>query len=226
MILKSFTEKRVRFAVMRNTGHAPSFEENQQYRVRIETGLIGILSFLILLFFLSKRLPVRTIQLPRLSANSTILIDEIPITRQGKPKTAPSRPVIPIPDESEILPEDMTLELEHVAFEAGAPMIGEGGDSDFGAGGSGSMPRPIREAVPDFPESDRKKGIHGRVELDILVNTGGRVDSVRVRHNTTGSRRLAQAAKEAAYRSLYRPPGGKLKGKSCWITRSYRFDSD
>ncbi|NQT24579.1 energy transducer TonB [candidate division KSB1 bacterium] len=226
MMLKSFSEKRIRFAPIRNTLHGPSSNEVRQYRVRVEIGLMTILSCLIILFVISKRLPEKSIRLPELSDHISILIDEIPITRQGRPKTAPSRPVIPIPDESEILPDDITIEPEQFALDAGVPLLGNGGFGDFGEGGSGFMPRPIREAVPEFPEADRKKGIHGVVELSILVNARGRVDSVRVIQNTTGSKRLAQAAKNAAYRSLYRPPSGKLKGQSCWITRPYRFESD
>jgi TonB family protein len=215
MMLKSFSEKSI-----------PPGDEARQYRVRIKIGLVAILTCLILLFLISKRLPVKTARLPFLSEHFPILLDEIPGTRQGRPRIAPSRPVVPIPDESELLPEDVTIEPELFALNAGVPQSGSGGFGDFGEGGTGFMPRPIREAVPEFPESDRKRGIHGIVELSILVNSKGRVDSVRVIQNTTGSRRLAQAAKEAAYRSLYRPPSGKLKGQSCWITRPYRFESD
>lgn len=226
MILKSFSEKRVRFAVMRNKLHAPLSEEIQQYRVRIEIGLMAVLGCFILLFVLNKRGPEKPVRLPELSGRSAIVIDEIPLTRQGRPRTAPSRPVLPVPDETEVIPTDFTIETEFFSVNAGVPRMGDGSSGEWGEVGSGFMPRPIREAVPEFPESDRKKGIHGVVELSILVNYRGKVDSVRVIRNTTGSRSLAQAAKEAAYRSLYRPPGGKLKGQSCWITRPYRFESE
>lgn len=226
MILKSFTEKRIRFAAIRNTRHRPSEKEFRQYRVRIEIGLIAVLVTLIVLFSIFRRRSMQSENPPLLFHESVILLDEVPVTHQGRPRTAPSRPVVPIPDENELLPEDMTVGPELFAAEAGVPLLGKGGAGDSHGGEGEFLPRPIREAVPEFPESDRAKGVRGVVKLHILVNARGRVDSVQVVQNTTGSRKLAQAVKDAAYQSLYRPPGGALKGQSCWITRPYRFESD
>ena len=106
-------------------------------------------------------------------------------------------------------------------------MMGDGGlgDLDGGMGGYGG-PRPIREVIPEFPESERKKGVHGVVELKILVNASGRVDSVMVLNNTTGSKILARSAKAAAYRSIYRPVKNKKQALAKWVVRPYRFDSN
>lgn len=224
MIRRSFSERRTRFAATR-LEHPPSTEETRQVRIRIEIGLIAVLAGLILLFSVFKRRPVQPVPDVVFSDSVSILVDEAPITRQGRPKSAPSRPMVPIPDETELLPEDLTLDPELFAREPGVPLSGTGDAGDSEGGPEGFLPRPIREAVPEFPESDRSKGIQGTVELRILVNAGGRVDSVQVLRNTTGSDALARAAKAAAYRSLYRPPSGNLKGRSCWITRPYRFKS-
>jgi TonB family protein len=195
-------------------------------QIRFEKALVGVLLGCVIFFILSKRFPEKPARLPVLGRASDILVDEMPVIRSGKQYLTPSRPVVPIPSEDEMLPEDETIDPTDFRFDFGETSLGKGlpGDPSEGVGGSG--PRPIREAIPEFPESERKKGARGVVELKILVNINGRVDSVVVISNSTGSRRLAESAKNAAYRSLYRPVKDKSRVQSYWVTRPYRFESE
>ena len=82
--------------------------------------------------------------------------------------------------------------------------IGSGIGSGIGPGtgnGSGSgydvQPRPVWEVMPEYPERERKQGVMGLVELDLLVNIKGLVDSVRVVKNETSNKNLESADRKS-----------------------------
>lgn len=198
-------------------------KEKASVQIRLERGLIFSLLLMITVFLSSQRIPLRKKKTYQLSTLTTVAMDIVPKTTQGGLKRPPNLPQVPIPVEDEYLPEDETIELTDLDLFEDIPLFdgdGTGGSAMVGVG----RPRPIREVIPEYPKSERSKGFAGEVILEILVNATGHVDSVRVLNNTTRSRRLAQAAVDAAKRSQYMPAKRDGRPVPIWIQRPYRFE--
>lgn len=208
---------------MRKTDHQ---KEKHDYKKRFELSLIITLFFFIILFNISKRFPFKNNKTKSLRINTIIDIVDIPITKQGlRLKTHSVAPTIPIPVEDEFFPEDEIINdpiyLDFNNSQDHANMGLEGKDNGFGI----VIPRPLIEVIPEFPESLRKKGINGVVELSLLVNHSGRVDSVLVIKNTTNNQTLELLAIQAAFKTQFH----KINNKSnyhIWVNRSIRFSSN
>ena len=200
-------------------------EEKSTYRVRLEKALIIALLVSVSMFLVSRRIPTRPRKLLKLSGLPTLTMDVTPRTTQGGLRRPPTLPQVPIPTEDEYLPEDETIEITRFDLFEDIPLF----DGVGGSGGGGSYrgigrPRPIREVIPEYPSSERKRGIEGVVILEILVSHEGYVDSVRVLSNTTRSNRLERSAVEAAYKSQYVPAKRDGRNVPIWIQRPYRFE--
>jgi TonB family protein len=109
---------------------------------------------------------------------------------------------------------------------------GSGGGSGTGIGtgtgsGSGSgygieiQPKLIYMATPEWPE-----GTKGLVELDVLVNTSGTVDTVRVVRNETLNKKLEIAAIQAAYTSRFLPVRINGKTIAAWARLPIGFEGE
>ena len=105
--------------------------------------------------------------------------------------------------------------------------IGTGKGSGIGSGYEIEIqPQPIWEVVQEYPESEKKRGIKGLVELDLLVNTEGLVDSVCVVRNETLNKNLELAAIRAARGSRYLPVLIDGKPVAVWFHKSYSFGEE
>jgi TonB family protein len=213
------------FILVRSPAEGAQVSERGKYRVRFEQGMILSLVCAILVFGVSRRMGQREIkgkQGPYIISS----VDIIPVTKYGGIPRRPTLPQVPIPSEDERLPDDETIDTTELDLTKGLPFFDGFGDGVPGGliVKSGSGPRPIREVIPEYPEDERKRGVEGVVELAILVNSQGGVDSVRVVLNTTNSRLLERSAVQAAFRSRYMPAKREGKKISRWIQRPYRFE--
>ncbi|MFD2235771.1 energy transducer TonB, partial [Phaeospirillum tilakii] len=89
---------------------------------------------------------------------------------------------------------------------AGAGTADAGGDQGgAGAGGGGgSEAEPLDTPPPPYPPSARRRGLEGRVVLDLTIDAGGRTVAVAlVRSSGVGS--LDDAAREAVAGWRFRP---------------------
>lgn len=212
------------FFPLKMPGDSVGGAERRRYRVRLEKALVLSLTALTLLFGISRRMPQRKKRVAVFSGSSLASVDLTPITQQGGIPRPPTLPQIPIPTEDEFLPEDETIEETTLEILENIPLFdGFGRGTGFeGSGGFG--PRPIREVIPEYSKEERNRGAQGVVELYILVNSEGYVDSVRVLVNTTTSRILEQAAIRAAKMSQYVPATRDGRNVARWIRRPYRFE--
>ncbi len=151
---------------------------------------------------------------------SSIQVENIPITKQGRRKPPPPKPAVPIPSEDELIPEDITIEETELDLNVYSKIPGAG---PIPGAPVVFQPRPIYEVIPEYPAELQKKGVQGIVKLHIHINKLGRVDQVIVLENTTGSPLCARAAKEAALQGRYVPAKSKGKPTDIWITRTYTF---
>lgn len=190
-----------------------------QYQLILEKSTVLALILVITFFVMFPRIKVgkpRKIE----GIRTTLTVENIPITRQGKPQKPPPRPVVPIPSEDDLFPDDVTIEDTELNFESFSLSAGSGATPEqiniF-------QPRPIFEVIPEYSEELQKKGIEGALKLHLHIDQTGRVIDVVILENTTGSSVCANAAKEAAFRGRYIPAKRDDKTTDIWITRTYTF---
>jgi len=105
--------------------------------------------------------------------------------------------------------------------------IGTGRGSGIGPGYAIEIqPQPIWEVMQEYPEAEKKKGVKGLVELDLLVNAEGLVDSVRVVRNETLNKNLEMSAIRAARGSRYLPVRVDGKAIAIWFHKTYSFGGE
>ncbi len=190
-----------------------------EYQRTIEKSAILALFLVILFFFMFPRIKVsQTVKMKRIGTSLTL--EEIPITRQGSARIAPAKPVVPIPSDDEVIPEDVTIDntelnLENFALSSGSGSILEP-IAIF-------QPRPIFEVIPEYSEELQKKGVEGIVKLHLHIDPTGQVVDVIVLENTTNNLECANAAKDAALKGRYIPAKKDDKPADLWITRTYTF---
>ena len=193
----------------------------EQYALRIERAAVLALLLLIGLFLGFKRLALERPREPVRVALS-VVVEEIPATRQGSRRPPPRKPAVPIPAESEMLPEDEVIEPEQDWLQ-GLGEAASTGQSERIGGALLYLPRAIRDVIPEFPEKLRGK-VRGYIKLMLRVDPSGRVAEVLVVENTTGSDELQRAAVAAAKRCLFVPPRDERGRKvSVWVPKIYRF---
>jgi len=215
-----------RFIPARSLSTGEHGREKQRYRARLELSLV-ISLVLVLCFFLIWRRAIHIREFPAYSSGGILLDTDLPpATKKGGSPLPPSMPQIPIPSEDEFISNEVTIDFTDLDMINDLSAIkGEGGDDDaYGSRRGG--PRPLYEVIPEYPDDLRDKGISGVVVLSIRVTSSGKVDSVIVLENTSGSARLGKAAVRAAYLCRYAPYTENLHESGLWIRRPYRFEGN
>jgi TonB family protein len=191
----------------------------EQYQLVLEKSTILALVLVIILFVLFPKIKVgNPIKIEGIG--TALSVEDIPITRQGTLQKPPPRPVVPIPSEDDLIPDDVTIEDTELTFESFAQSSGLGtavGQINI------FQPRPIFEVIPEYSEDLQKKGIEGLVKLHLHIDQTGKVIDVIILENTTGSSVCGRAAKEAALKGRYIPAKKDGKPTDIWIARSYTF---
>ena len=191
-----------------------------RYQINLEKASILALLLVIFLFILFPKIKIgNLIESP--SVGTALTVEDIPITQQASSRKPPPRPVVPIPSEDDMIPDDVTIEDTDLTFEAYSSLQGSG---------RGSLeqinifqPRPIFEVIPEYSEELQKKGIEGIVKLHLHIDQSGQVIDVVILENTTESALCANAAKEAAMKGRYLPAKRNGEPTDLWITRTYTF---
>jgi hypothetical protein len=198
-----------------------SFYKDPFYRKRLEKSIICALLLTIFIFSFSKRKTRKALPPVEINIASIVTLDTPPPTsRKHSGSTVPQKPSIPLAAETEFIPEEMLPDTLPNAngnsnllwndMLEGIGLPDPGGVEDFGGdpGDRGAAYQP------------------GFVELNILVNREGRVDSVMIIENTTRSVYMANKALQKAYRSLFILPWKRSDGETMWIQRKYWFKKE
>lgn len=165
----------------------PKYDIKKDYGVVFDQALCLSLALLTLIFMTNRTFVIKDDI--EIAGPEIILVEDIPATEQLKIPSPPQRPQIPIPTESEEIPEDVTivdtdLNLD-VPLMPTPPMPG-------GSGGSGpgtstpihraweEPPEVVRMVVPEYPREAKAAGIEGSVMLQIIVDERGYVISASV----------------------------------------------
>ncbi len=82
------------------------------------------------------------------------------------------------------------------------------------------IPVPVEQPKPVYPEVARQAGLEGVVYIQILVDKAGKVRDVRV---IKGPEVFQEAAKEAAWKSVWRPAIQNQRPVAVWVAYPVRF---
>jgi len=202
-----------------------------RYRLDMEKACVLSLALVIILLLLFP-----TMKLPKKKEfargfSTTIVAEDIPITRQGTYRKQTTQPAVPIPSHDPLFSEDETIEETEIDYEmpGTSDSTSQGGGLPFA--GAASLPRPepilqprpIYEVIPEYSEELQKKGIQGLVKLHIHITESGAVDEVIILENTTNSDKCAESARQAALKSRYIPAKRGGGPTDFWINRTYTF---
>jgi TonB family protein len=193
---------------------------------------------------LPREMPVDRPETGRIRVSSVSLLELIPsVDSEGGGGGASGVPLAEIPVlPGKFIPVKEEKADSHLVFPGEmADDFGSGGGSGGGEGtgigtGRGSgigsgyeieiQPQPVWEVMQEYPDAEKKHGVKGLVELDLLVNTEGLVDSVRVVRNETLNRNLELSAIRAARGSRYLPVRIDGKSVAVWFHKTYSFGEE
>ncbi len=136
-----------------------------------------------------------------------IQMEDIPETQQIKRPPPPPRPAEPIETESEDVPDDVTIESTDLDFDdfvdmAPPPPPGGMEEEIMEFWKVEQKPVPIKTVAAVYPNIARKAEIEGKVFVQFVVGTDGRVRNVRV---LRGPEIFRQAAIDAVKQFVFQP---------------------
>lgn len=193
-----------------------------KYRKVFELSLIISLFLMLVTFQLLRAVSLES----KASKNVDIQIEvaDIPPTEQFKKPPPPPKPSIPIPTESEDVPEDLTIEANDLDLSdiPPPPPPPEENDDDMNIfvpydeppspiGGFAAIQRALK-----YPEIARKAGIEGRVIVQVLVSEKGKVIKTRV-IKSLGHSGCDEAAVNAIKNVKWKPALQRDKPVKVWV---------
>ena len=220
-----------RILLVRRVPKRPQFDYNKKERLYIHIGLIGALVICIILFTAIRETKQKRTA-PFIPENSLLIVDIIPETQQSSNPPPPQAPGVPVESEDIVLEEtipDIAFEASNYAFYTAPPLptFGAGSGGGPGTGVVVSVgPRPWHETIPEYSESEIKKGHIGVIEIKLFIDEKGNVGEIEVVKNTTKSNILEEAAKKAALSSRYFPARDVYnKPMAVWTMKTYSFNA-
>ncbi|MFQ5865204.1 MAG: energy transducer TonB [bacterium] len=199
----------------------PDVNLKLKYKKVLELSLVIALFFTVALFQVLRafKLEATETEAPEIK----IEVTDIPPTEQIKRPPPPPKPSIPIPTESEDVPEDLTIESTALDL-SDIPPPPPPPDDDFGTsifvpydepphpiGGFSAIQRALK-----YPEIARKAGIEGKVIVQVLVSEKGEVIRTKV-IKTLGHSGCDEAAVRAIRSVKWKPALQRDKPVKVWV---------
>ena len=192
-----------------------------KYRKVFEFSLVLSLFMMVILFQSLRAISLEATKTE--TPDIKIEVADIPPTEQIKRPPPPPKPSIPIPTESEDVPEDLTIETTEVDLTDIPPPPAPPEEDDemnifvpydeapFPIGGFPAIQRALK-----YPEIARKAGIEGRVIVQVLVSAKGRVIKTRV-IKSLGHSGCDEAAVKAIKTVKWKPALQRDKPVKVWV---------
>ncbi len=203
------------------------------YKKALELGLIGSLIIMLVIFH---ALPDFSLSAGEKKAKEIeIVVEDIPPTEQIKKAPPPPRPSVPIPTESEDVPEDLTIETTDLDLsELDAPPPPPESDNNWDSyvfvpydeppqpiGGFGAIQRNLK-----YPEIARKAGIEARVIVGVLIDENGNVVKTQVLQDSGFKVGFEEAAQRAVMAVKWRPAKQRDSPVKVWVSIPVNFILD
>lgn len=212
------------------TKKSPDANLKLMYRKAFEAGLVAAL---LLVLFILHGLPEFDLAPRDIKAKAIeIQVEDIPPTEQIKKAPPPPRPSIPIPTESEDVPEDVTIETTELDLsEIPPPPAPPGEDLDYEnyafipydepptpIGGYAAIRKNLK-----YPEIARKAGIEALVIVGVLIDEKGNSVKAQVLKDSGMSLGFENAAKKAVMTIKWKPARQRDKAVKVWVSIPVRF---
>ncbi len=160
-----------------------------------------------------------------------IKVEDIPQTEQVKRPPPPPRPSLPIPTESEDVPEDVTIEsteLDLTEIPPPPPPQDTGVDEGYVFIPYDEPPVPIGgyEMIRKnlvYPELARKAGVEGMVIVGVLVDEKGNTVKTQVLKSSGLNIGFEKAAQEALMAIKWKPARQRDRAVKVWVSIPIRF---
>ncbi len=203
------------------------------YRKVMEICVIGSL---VIHLFIFRALPAFDLGADGIkSVDIKIQVEEIPQTEQIKKAPPPPRPAVPIPTESEDVPEDLTIEatdLDLSDLPMPPPPPEDDGVWDSYAfipydeaptpvGGFGAIQKHLK-----YPQIARKAGIEARVVVGVLIDEKGRSVKTQILQSSGYTVGFEAAAEAAVSGVRWRPAKQRDEPVKVWVSIPINFKLD
>lgn len=209
-----------RFIVSKRPVKNPVVSDRGKDGAVIQIALIFIMTVLTgFALVFQERTVIRYVYIP---PDVIMNVQSIPETQIGRtaPPPPPRMPAVPVESESEEYLDELVFEIETLDY-IDLPDIPE---APGYVGGVGRSPRPLYDRFPEYPDSERRKGFKGVIDVNVFIDEKGKVTRVEVIRNTTNSKVLEKAATEAAMKTVYQPALDKKNNPiASWTVRTYTF---
>lgn len=227
----SFLSEKVDFASLRRE-KAEHADLKLQYRKKFQQSMVISLSLLLVLFQLTRRIDTRPAELQR--SEVTIEVADIPPTEQpSNLPPPPGRPAIPVPTESELVPEDLTIESTDLNLDLAelppppAPddeniedsyMFIPYDEPPVPIGGLTTLNRYLQ-----YPEIARRAGIEAVVIVGILVDENGNSLKTEILKPSGTTLGFEEAAQNAVMKLKWKPAKQRDRAIKVWVSFPIRF---
>ena len=200
----------------------------------LHIGIIGSLLLCIAFFTFFQKIDTGEKE-PIIPENFMVSIDIMPETQQSSAPPPPSAPGVPVESDDimlEEIPKEFTLDVMSFGVINAPPAPNFGTGLEMGTGlGSGSIvavgPRPWHETIPEYSESEIKKGNSGMIEVKLRIDEKGNVTDIEITKNTTKSKKLEDSARKAALSSKYFPARDRSNNPiAVWTFKTYTFSAE
>lgn len=200
------------------------------YHEAFELGLVFSLLLNILVFQLVRKQFKSELNIQ--PTEIKIEVEEIPPTEQLHRPPPPARPAVPIPTESEDIPEDETIDVTELNLDElpppPPPPPSESGDEvpmfvpyDEPPKIIGGM-AALRAALT-YPELAKKAGIEGRVIIAVLVDEKGTPLKTKIMKAHGGNVGFEEEAIKALMKMKWKPAYQRDKPVKVWVSIPVEF---
>ncbi len=202
-----------------------------KYKATLEVSIIASLVLHIILF---RAFPGFEMNATNVTEKAIIIeVEDIPVTEQVRNiPPPPARPVVPVPSESEDIPEDLTIESTNLNLDLSElpppPPPGDNVDDGYVFVPYDQAPVPIGgmlaiNAFLRYPEIARKAGMEGTVIVAALVSTSGRTLKTTILQDSGTLVGFEKAAQAAVMQVEWKPAKQRDRAVKVWISVPIRF---
>lgn len=209
---------------------SPEANLRLQYKKTFELSLIFTLGILIATFQVARQFSLAPSELK--NANVTIEVADIPPTEQIRNlPTPPARPAVPVPTESELVPEDITIQSTNLDLSElpppPAPPV-EHRYEQYNFIPYDEAPEPIGGygvilANLEYPSIAQKAGIEARVVVGVLIDERGNCVKTQILSTTNEMMGFDEAAQKAVMAVKWKPAKQRDMAVKVWVSIPVRF---
>ena len=200
----------------------PEVDLRLKYRRILEASLIVSLTLLIILLYSFKSFNNK-VKVEKISDTNIILMNIPQTTQESPPAPAPVRPSYFAVADGENIPDEIPLNQLDQFFEPPSdilPIPPEEDEPIVDFVDLSEKPKEIHRVVPVYPELAKRANIQGMVVVQVLIDTRGNVEDIRIFKSNL---MLDEAAITAARQFKFTPGKQRDRLVKVWMSIPFHF---